>query len=140
VLIPGEPVHGSIVAFFSRLIDATKDWQDNLQSTLPGYRDRIVHVRLKSEEGGLNITMPRKLVLELGAYGALAGVDMRTEFDLDHRQLPPAPQQYASEAAMAADPASRRRRIGLQHYCRRRRPGFFLLLHSTSGWSSIATG
>jgi predicted acylesterase/phospholipase RssA len=85
VLIPGEQLHG-IVAFFSRLIDAAKDWQDNLQSTLPGYRDRIVHVGLKPNEGGLNITMPRKLVLELGAYGALAGVDMRTEFDFDEHR------------------------------------------------------
>ena len=85
ILIPGEPLHG-IVAFLSRLIDAAKDWQDNLQSTLPGYRDRIVHVGLKSDEGGLNITMPPKLVLTLGAYGAKAGVDMRDEFDLDEHR------------------------------------------------------
>lgn len=85
ILIPGEPLHG-IVAFFSRLIDAAKDWQDNLQSTLPGYRDRIVHVGLKSDEGGLNITMPPKLVLRLGNYGAQAGMDMRDEFDLDEHR------------------------------------------------------
>jgi hypothetical protein len=85
VLIPGEPLHG-IVAFFLRLIDAAKDWQDNLQSTLPGYRDRIVHVGLKSDEGGLNITMPSKLVSTLGAYGEQAGVDMRDEFDLDEHR------------------------------------------------------
>jgi hypothetical protein len=85
VLIPGEPLHG-IVAFFSRLIDAAKDWQDNLQSTLPGYRDRIVHVGLKSDEGGLNIAMPPKLVLRLGEYGAQAGMDMRDGFDLDEHR------------------------------------------------------
>ena len=85
VLIPGEPLDG-IVAFFSRLIDAAKDWQDNLQSTLPGYRDRIVHVGLEPNEGGLNINMPRDLVRRLGNYGALAGVDMRDEFDLDEHR------------------------------------------------------
>ena len=85
VLIPGEPL-GGIIAFFSRLIDAAKDWQDNLQSTLPGYRDRIVHVGLKSDEGGLNIAMPPKLVLRLGEYGAQAGMDMRDEFDLDEHR------------------------------------------------------
>jgi hypothetical protein len=85
VLIPGEPLQG-IVAFFSRLIAAAKDWQDNLQSTLPGYRDRIVHVGLKSDEGGLNITMPPELVSTLGSYGAQAGVDMRDEFDLDEHR------------------------------------------------------
>jgi predicted acylesterase/phospholipase RssA len=85
VLIPGEPLHG-IAAFFSRLLDAAMSWQDNLQSTLPGYRDRIVHVGLKSDEGGLNIAMPPKLVLALGEYGAQAGMDMRDEFDLDEHR------------------------------------------------------
>jgi predicted acylesterase/phospholipase RssA len=85
VLIPGEPLHG-IAAFFSRLLDAAMSWQDNLQSTLPGYRDRIVHVGLKSDEGGLNITMPQKLVDRLACYGALAGEDMRDEFDLDEHR------------------------------------------------------
>jgi hypothetical protein len=85
VLIPGEPLHG-IPAFFSRLLDAAMSWQDNLQSTLPGYRDRIVHVGLKPDEGGLNIAMPPKLVLTLGEYGAQAGADMRGEFDLDEHR------------------------------------------------------
>ncbi len=85
VLIPGEPLHG-LGAFFSRLLDAAMSWQDNLQSTLPGYRDRIVHVGLKSDEGGLNITMPKKLVDRLACYGALAGEDMRDEFDLDEHR------------------------------------------------------
>jgi hypothetical protein len=85
ILIPGEPLHG-IAAFFSRLLDAAMEWQDNLQSTLPGYRDRIVHVGLKPDEGGLNIAMPPKLVLALGTYGAQAGMDMRDEFDLDEHR------------------------------------------------------
>ena len=85
ILIPGEPLHG-IAAFFSRLLDAAMSWQDNLQSALPGYRDRIVHVALKSDEGGLNITMPSKLVQRLAGYGARAGEDMRDEFDLDEHR------------------------------------------------------
>jgi predicted acylesterase/phospholipase RssA len=85
MLIPGEPLHG-IPAFFSRLLDAAMSWQDNLQSTLAGDRDRIVHVGLKSDEGGLNIAMPPQLVLRLGEYGAQAGMDMRDEFDLDEHR------------------------------------------------------
>jgi predicted acylesterase/phospholipase RssA len=85
VLIPGEPLHG-IAAFFSRLLDAAMSWQDNLQSTLPGYRDRIVHVGLKSDEGGLNITMPHKLVDRLAGFGTQAGKDMRDEFDFDEHR------------------------------------------------------
>ncbi len=85
VLIPGEPLHG-IAAFFSRLLDAAMSWQDNLQSTLPGYRDRIVHVGLRSDEGGLNISMPHRLVDRLAGFGAQAGMDMRDEFDLDEHR------------------------------------------------------
>jgi predicted acylesterase/phospholipase RssA len=85
LLISGQPLDG-IAAFLSRLIDSAKDWQDNLQSTLAGYRDRIVHVELKSEEGGLNIAMPPELVLSLGAFGAQAGVEMRERFDLDEHR------------------------------------------------------
>jgi hypothetical protein len=85
LLISGQPLNG-ILAFLSSLIDSAKDWQDNLQSTLAGYRDRIVHIDLKAEEGGLNIAMPPKLVLSLGAYGAQAGVDLRELFDLDEHR------------------------------------------------------
>ena len=60
-LIAIQPFDG-LLGFLARLIDAAKDWQDNLQSTLAGYRDRIVHVYLKPDEGGLNIFMPAELV------------------------------------------------------------------------------
>jgi hypothetical protein len=84
-LLPGLAFTG-VAGFLMRLIDAAKDWQDNLQSTLPGYRDRIVHIVLKPAEGGLNITMPPELVGLLGAFGAQAGVELRDEFNLnEHR-------------------------------------------------------
>jgi hypothetical protein len=35
ILLPNQPFEG-ILGFLSRLIDAAKDWQDNLQSTLAG--------------------------------------------------------------------------------------------------------
>jgi Patatin-like phospholipase len=85
VLIPSLPF-GGVVGLLSRIVDAAKDWQDSLQSTLAGYRDRIVHVNLKPEEGGLNISMPAGLVVMLSKYGAQAGIDLRDQFDLkEHR-------------------------------------------------------
>jgi predicted acylesterase/phospholipase RssA len=72
-------------AFLMRLIDAAKNWQDSLQSALPGYRERIVHVSLTSEEGGINLTMTPEAITRLAGYGKDAG-DMLTTFDLDlHR-------------------------------------------------------
>lgn len=84
-ILPVQPFDG-LVGFLMRLVDAAKDWQDNLQGTLAGYRDRIVHVYLKPEEGGLNIVMPPELVEELGEYGAQAGVKLRDEFKLDEHR------------------------------------------------------
>jgi hypothetical protein len=85
LLLPNEAFCGT-GAFFLRLIEAAKDWQDNLQGTLAGYRDRIVHIFLKENEGGLNIVMPPELVTALGKYGAEAGKKLRDDFDLDEHR------------------------------------------------------
>jgi predicted acylesterase/phospholipase RssA len=85
LLLPIEPFNG-LVGFVMRLIEAAKDWQDNLQGTLAGYRDRIVHIYLKPREGGLNIAMPPPLVSELSKYGAEAGEKLRDSFNLDEHR------------------------------------------------------
>ena len=85
LLLPIQPLDG-LVSFLFRLIHAAKDWQDSLQSTLAGYRDRIVHVYLKPTEGGLNIVMPNALVSALGEYGAQAGEMLRDRFSLDEHR------------------------------------------------------
>ncbi len=72
--------------FLMRLFDSAKNWQDNLQSVLPGYRERIVHVVLKPDEGGLNLTMAEPAIRNLVGYGAEAGTELCTAFELDaHR-------------------------------------------------------
>jgi hypothetical protein len=84
-LIPIVPFEG-LLAFLMRLIDSAKNWQDSLQSALPGYRERIVHVSLKPEEGGLNLTMDPRTIKKLADYGWKAGDKLCTEFCLDlHR-------------------------------------------------------
>jgi predicted acylesterase/phospholipase RssA len=83
--IPIQPFSG-LTGFLGRLIDSAKDWQDNLQSILPGYRERIVHIGLAPDEGGLNLTMEEAKIRQLVAYGDKAGEKLRTEFDMDsHR-------------------------------------------------------
>jgi hypothetical protein len=77
----------SFGAFLMSLIDSAKGWQDNLQSTLPGYRERIVHVALDdSNEGGLNLAMDAPTIKTLVEYGRQAGEEIVTKFDFDdHR-------------------------------------------------------
>ena len=83
--LPVQPFDG-IGGFLMRLLMSAKDWQDNLQSTLPGYRERIAHVVLKPEQGGLNLAMDEATIRKLVNYGERAGETLRDEFDLDgHR-------------------------------------------------------
>ena len=83
--LPVQPFNG-LGGFLMRLLMSAKDWQDNLQSTLPGYRERIAHVVLKPEEGGLNLAMDEATIRKLVNYGEQAGETLRDEFDLDgHR-------------------------------------------------------
>ncbi len=85
LLLPIQQFEG-LFGFLMQLVYAAKDWQDNPQSTLAGSRDRIVHIFLKPEEGGLNINMPSALVGALGGYGAEAGDLLRDSFDLDEHR------------------------------------------------------
>jgi hypothetical protein len=80
-----QPFEG-LGGFLSRIIDSAKDWQDNLQSTLPGYRERIAHIALEPDEGGLNLAMDEPTILKLAGYGKEAGETLRDEFDLDEHR------------------------------------------------------
>jgi hypothetical protein len=83
--LPVQPFDG-LGGFLMRLISSAKDWQDNLQSALPGYRERIAHVVLQPTEGGLNLAMDEATILRLAGYGEQAGETLRKKFDLDsHR-------------------------------------------------------
>jgi len=76
----GKPL-AQLLEFFLAILSTTTDWRDNLQTRMPGYRNRIVHISLKSNEGGLNLTMPAPLIADLTTRGALAGRKLRDEFN-----------------------------------------------------------
>jgi Patatin-like phospholipase len=85
ILLPIVPFQG-LAAFLLRLVYSAKDWQDNLQSTLPGYRERIVHVVLKPDQGGLNLNMSPATIETLVSYGERAGILLRDKFDMDQHR------------------------------------------------------
>lgn len=76
----------SIFGFLGAMIEAMQEWRDNLQSTLPGYRERIVHVRLEPEEGGLNLNMSSELIKTLAGLGQTAGEELLGEFEMDEHR------------------------------------------------------
>ena len=85
IALPVLPFSG-LGGFLARLLFSVRDWRDNLQSTPPGYRERIAHVVLQPDEGGLNLTMDAQKVQKLVGYGQQAGVMLRDKFDRDgHR-------------------------------------------------------
>jgi Patatin-like phospholipase len=63
----------SLLDFLMALVNAAKDWQDRLQSSLPGYRERIVSIYLTDDEGGLNLRMPADRIDLLSCLGRRAG-------------------------------------------------------------------
>jgi predicted acylesterase/phospholipase RssA len=63
---------GGTFGLVAAIIDAARNWVNSLQAIAPGYRDRIVHIALSKTEGGLNLTMPSKVLSSLNEYGVEA--------------------------------------------------------------------
>ena len=63
----------SLKHFGIAIKDAMQNWRDNAQAALPGFRERIVHIKLGEGEGGLNLTMDRTKTLALNDRGKCAG-------------------------------------------------------------------
>jgi hypothetical protein len=66
----------SVPHFLLGLVSAAKDWQDRLQSTLPGYRERIANIYLKADEGGINLNMSAGQIGKLAVFGERAAALM----------------------------------------------------------------
>ena len=85
--LPIEDI-ATLPSFLMAILKTAKDWQDTMQSMLPGYAERIVTVRLDdSTEGGLNLSMSKETITRLTDLGADAGDRMVAEFDMDDQRL-----------------------------------------------------
>jgi hypothetical protein len=70
----------AVIDFFMMLFDTARNWGDTELAAMPGYRDRIVHVALAEDEGGLNLSMPPETVKAIGARGECAGTLLSARF------------------------------------------------------------
>ncbi len=78
----------SVPGFAQALRDTVQNWSDNTQVTQRGYAERVVEIRLRPGEGGLNLRMPEDVILALVARGAEAGDRLVEEFAWDpHRVI-----------------------------------------------------
>ncbi len=74
--------------FFSALMDTSLNWSDTQMTTMPGYRDRIVQVRLKNDEGGYNLDMTPETIAKIATKGRLAGELLGARFAPGHKVDP----------------------------------------------------
>jgi predicted acylesterase/phospholipase RssA len=60
---------GGLASYFLLLFDTSRNWRDNLQMNVPGYRDRVVHIGLDAQEGGMNLDMGEGVIAEIAGRG-----------------------------------------------------------------------
>ena len=68
------------MGFLGSIISAAQNWTDSLQTMVPGYRDRIAHIYLDREQGGLNLRMAAPAINEIANYGESAAEKLIDRF------------------------------------------------------------
>jgi hypothetical protein len=72
---------GGLLGYFGLLFDTSRNWRDNLQMNVPGYRDRIVHIGLDpANEGGMNLDMSEQIIGLLTTRGEEAGCQILSRY------------------------------------------------------------
>lgn len=64
---------GTVTGLLSTIVDTARTWLDETSLTLPGNYTRTLGVRLKPEEGGINLAMPAEVIQHLLERGEIAG-------------------------------------------------------------------
>jgi predicted acylesterase/phospholipase RssA len=95
--LPVDPGLAGAGGFGGAMFDAARNWMDNLQATVPGYRDRVVHIFLSKTEGGLNLNMPKNVVTALAGYGVQAGEKLIDRFVLGQDCGGPTPMTWDNQ-------------------------------------------
>jgi hypothetical protein len=90
--------------FLFGLISTMQNWRDLLQSRAPGHRDRICHISLTGDEGGMNLNMPQAILNDISRKGTLAGQAFKEFSFWNHhwirwRNLASALQRYTIQIA-----------------------------------------
>ncbi|MGZ4169637.1 MAG: hypothetical protein ACXVUX_19260 [Solirubrobacteraceae bacterium] len=74
-------------AFLRQIEDASRNWRDELQAELPGFRDRVCQIRMAPGEGGLNLQADPSTVNALMDRGRAAGREILEKFDWDQHRF-----------------------------------------------------
>jgi predicted acylesterase/phospholipase RssA len=66
--------------YLTGLVEAARNWQDNTLIRMPGQLERIANIRLASNEGGLNLSMPNATIEQVAERGWWAGYKLAQRF------------------------------------------------------------
>ncbi|WP_423596935.1 hypothetical protein [Roseateles sp. MS654] len=61
-----------LTGFLWSIVGTMQNWRDEILFPTPGFRDRIVQISQKADEGGLNLTMPAGTMTALADAGGMA--------------------------------------------------------------------
>ncbi len=84
-LLPRATPITSVVGFLGAVVKTMQNWVDDQALPAPGFRDRVVAVRTKEGEGGLNLKMDQETIKALGARGDEAALELE-DFDFDNHR------------------------------------------------------
>lgn len=66
--------------FISAMANTMQNWNDNTVRLMPGFRDRVVRVRLEDGEGGMNLNMEPEIIESLALRGEEAAQKLIDRF------------------------------------------------------------
>ena len=66
----GDQSGAALVAFAAAIVKTMQNWRDNLQRAAPGFRDRVLTIRHRPGEGGLNLDMASDTIAAMAGSGA----------------------------------------------------------------------
>ncbi|MGE0468374.1 MAG: patatin-like phospholipase family protein [Nitrospira sp.] len=68
--------------FIGAIVGTMQNWNDNSLARMPGVRDRVARVRLKNDEGGMNLNMEKALIDNVAKKGIAAVNELLERFAL----------------------------------------------------------
>ncbi|HYP41056.1 MAG TPA: hypothetical protein VEX13_11920, partial [Chloroflexia bacterium] len=72
--------------FLMKTVDTARENHDNQQAMLPGYSERVIQVRFKEGEGGMNLAMSKETIDAITTKGRKAGKELRCNFDFEEHR------------------------------------------------------
>ncbi len=78
---PRDDKPAGLFSFLGEIVQTMQNWRDQIQFPYPGYRDRIVQISQRDDEGGLNLNMPPEHIERLADAGDFAAEVLARQFD-----------------------------------------------------------